>query len=67
MVDFAYVSANRCISGLKEEGQLKRENCDVLVIGSGIGGLSAAAFLVASGYKTWWWSGCLEWAAGIPR
>ena len=52
MVDFAYVSANRCISGLKEEGQLKRENCDVLVIGSGIGGLSAAAFLVASGYKT---------------
>jgi len=52
MVDFAYVSANRCIRGIKEEGQLKRENCDVVVIGSGIGGLSAAAFLVASGYKT---------------
>lgn len=31
---------------------MTRENCDVLVIGSGIGGLSAAALLVASGYKT---------------
>lgn len=31
---------------------MKRESCDVLVIGSGIGGLSAAAFLVASGYRT---------------
>ncbi|MFA5367812.1 MAG: FAD-dependent oxidoreductase, partial [Dehalococcoidia bacterium] len=31
---------------------MTRESCDVLVIGSGIGGLSAAALLVASGYKT---------------
>ena len=30
---------------------MTRESCDVLVIGSGIGGLSAAALLVASGYK----------------
>ena len=31
---------------------MTNESCDVLIIGSGIGGLSAAAFLVAAGYKT---------------
>ncbi|MFA5374239.1 MAG: FAD-dependent oxidoreductase [Dehalococcoidia bacterium] len=31
---------------------MAKESYDVLVIGSGIGGLSAAALLVASGYKT---------------
>jgi phytoene desaturase len=31
---------------------VKQDNYDVIVIGSGIGGLSAAAFLVASGYRT---------------
>jgi phytoene dehydrogenase-like protein len=31
---------------------MKQDNYDVVVIGSGIGGLSAAAFLVASGYRT---------------
>ena len=30
---------------------MTRESCDVLIIGSGIGGLSAAALLVAAGYK----------------
>jgi len=31
---------------------VKRENYDVVVIGSGMGGLSAAALLTANGYKT---------------
>jgi len=31
---------------------MKRENYDVVVIGSGMGGLSAAALLAAGGYKT---------------
>jgi phytoene dehydrogenase-like protein len=43
---------NGRIKGTEKEGQVKQDNYDVVVIGSGIGGLSAAAFLVASGYRT---------------
>ncbi len=43
---------NGRIKGTEKEGQVKQDSYDVVVIGSGIGGLSAAAFLVASGYRT---------------
>jgi len=34
------------------EDEMRREECDVVVIGSGMGGLSAAALLTSSGYRT---------------